>query len=164
MEGRKKMEIKKNYKEMILGCTNSHPNYIYWYVVYATWNLIYDISYAVTTTPCRCLTAPFPSDSLLFERIKNFSFRKKEKKKNFEIPQKGRVEGHNVEMYLYYHHYYQQASVYLNAISYSTFMYSITPRCYTPQKRKATFLSFFFFFPSPKLLIFEFLLLWSREK
>lgn len=31
---------------MILGCTNSHPNYIYWYV-YATWNLIYDISYAV---------------------------------------------------------------------------------------------------------------------
>jgi hypothetical protein len=27
-------------------------------------------------------------------------FEKKEKKKNFEIPQKGRVEGHNVEMYL----------------------------------------------------------------
>jgi hypothetical protein len=69
--------------------------------------------------------------------------KKKEKKKNFEIPQKGRVEGHNVEMYLYYHHYYQQASVYLNAISYSTFMYSTTPRCYTPQKRKATFLILF---------------------
>ncbi len=53
--------------------------------------LEFNLRHFLRYTPCRCLTAPFPSDSPFSENQK-FQFLKK-KKKNFEIPQKGRVEG-----------------------------------------------------------------------